>query len=134
MHYQYKKDELEVGMEVASERIIAYMWSKHNTKWVVRKIVALSPKKTKVTFDDGSTKEFRKNCGSWYTGLFKPDEEMVRVNKTVAAYLKARRCVDFIRDNAADMEDDAIIRVAKLLEEAVSIAGGENGKVQAGQV
>ena len=123
-HEQYKKDELEVGMEVVVP-IYTYFGLGSVFRypiWTRRTITALTPKKTKITLDNGRVMQAEKRM-SWYrTGLYKYDEHMKEESDTAKAFKVALKDAKTIADtDFSKMNNEDLRYVAFSLHEAVSV-------------
>lgn len=72
--YEYRSEELEVGMEVA----VAYTnrFLHRHTRWEKHTITKLTPKKTKATLDDGSVVTANKSYFGYESKLYKHEPWM----------------------------------------------------------
>lgn len=127
-HKQYKKDELEVGMEVAVPYHIYYGWQtqfRYNI-WVKEKITSLTPKKTKITLSGGRVIETKKNYG-YRTYLYKYDlsmpkeTEVAQAFKSILINSKEMQNIRF-----SDLGDEEMIEAASKIREILELASGRN--------
>lgn len=123
-HYEFKREELEVGMEVAKPCYVytgGYSRFRHPA-WVVCKIKALTPKKTRVTLEDGRTVESKRRLGEYSTGLYKPDELMETETAVAYAYRSAvRDKTKVYNTRLAGLSDAELLVVATKLREVVEL-------------
>lgn len=123
-HYEFKREELEVGMEVAKPyhiTTVGYRKFRHPT-WVVSRVKALTPKKTRVTLEDGRTVEAVKRRGEYSTGLYKPDELMETETAIAKAYREAIMNKNRIHNTRLmGLSDAELLVVATKLREVVEL-------------
>lgn len=127
-HKQYKKDELEVGMEVAVPYHIYYGWQTQfrYAIWAKEKITALTPKKTKITLSGGRVIETKKNYG-YRTYLYKYDSSMPKETEVAQAFksilinFKEMQNIRF-----SDLGDEEMIEAASNIREILELASGRN--------
>jgi len=128
-HKQYKKDELEVGMEVAVPYYIYYGWQIRFrcAIWAKEKITALTPKKTKITLDSGRVIEAKKNFDGYRTNLYKYDSSMPRETEVAQSFrsiLQDSKQIQGIR--FSDLGDKEMIEVASKMRDILELANKEN--------
>lgn len=127
-HKEYKKDELEVGMEVAVPYYIYYGWKIRFrcAIWAKEKITALTPKKTKITLDSGRVIEAKRNL-DYRTYLYKYDSSMPKeteVAKSFRSILQGSKQIQGIR--FFDLGDKEMIEVASKMRDILELANKEN--------
>lgn len=127
-HKEYKKDELEVGMEVAVPYYIYYGWQIQfrYAIWSKEKIAALTPKKTKITLDSGRVIEGKKNL-VYHTYLYKYDLSMPKETEVAQAFksiLINSKEIQNIR--FSDLGDKEMIEVASKMRDILELANKEN--------
>ena len=117
-HKEYKKDELEVGMEVIVPVYIYYGYSTFRYPiWAKRTVAKITPKKTKITLDNG-----REIQSKYSTGLYKYDERMKEESDIVKAFKTMLKDAKIIYDtDLSKLDDDDLRYVAFSLHEAVSV-------------
>ena len=122
--YEYEKDELEVGMEVALPIYVKYGWSSAFRYPVWRKEVvsALTPKKTKITLESGEVVQAEKKFGRYRTGLYKYDRVMEAETHTAKAFLYVIKHRREISDaEYGKLGDVALCSVANKLFELIEL-------------
>ena len=132
-HYEYKREELEVGMEVYVPYYVTYGWQTRFRYpiWGTEKIKKLTPKKTKITLENGRVIELKKNCDGHHTKLYRYDSEMPRetsVGKAFQMILRDSREVSNIR--FPDLGDEEMIEVASKMRDILELVnkGNKNDK------
>lgn len=118
-HKEYKKDELEVGMEVIVPVYIYYGWNStfRYPIWAKRTITKITPKKTKITLDNG-----REIQSKYSTGLYKYDERMKEESDIAKAFRVMLKDAKIIYDtDLSKLGDDDLRYVAFSLHEATSV-------------
>lgn len=128
-HKEYKKDELEVSMEVAVPYYIYYGWQIQFrcAIWAKEKITALTPKKTKITLDSGRVIEAKKNFDGYRTRLYKYDSSMPRETEVAQSFksiLQSSKQIQGIR--FSDLGDEEMIGVASKMRDILELANKEN--------
>ena len=118
-HKEYKKDELEVGMEVIVPVYIYYGWNStfRYPIWAKRTVAKITPKKTKITLDNG-----REIQSKYSTGLYKYDERMKEESDIAKAFRTMLKDAKIVYDtDLSKLGDDDLRYVAFSLHEAVSV-------------
>ena len=118
-HYEYKREELEVGMEVIVPVHTYYGWNStfRYPIWTKRTIAKITPKKTKITLDNG-----REIQSKYSTGLYKYDERMKEESDIAKAFRTMLKDAKIIYDtDLSKLDDDDLRYVAFSLHEATSV-------------
>lgn len=123
-HYEYKREELEVGMEVAVPCYVTYGWQIRFRYpiWGTEKIKKLTPKKTKITLENGHIIELKKNWDGYHTRLYKHDSEMPRETSVALAFrsvLQDSKKIPNIR--FSDIGDEYLIDIASKLHDVLEL-------------
>ena len=129
-HKEYKKDELEVGMEVAVPYYINYGWQIRFrcAIWAKEKITALTPKKTKITLDSGRVIEAKKYFDGYRTNLYKYDLSMPKETEVAQSFksiLQDSKQIQGIR--FSDLGDEEMIEVASKMRDILELVNKRNG-------
>lgn len=122
--YEFDKDELETGMEVAVPRYVKYGWNSTFRYPVWRKevVAALTPKKTKITLESGEEVQAEKRCGRYSTGLYKYDRVMEAETHTAKAFMYVIKHRGEIADaDYGELGDVALCSVANKLYELIEL-------------
>ena len=135
-YYEYEKDELEVGMEVAVPTYINFGWNQvfRYPIWKKETIAKLTPKKTKITLDSGRTLTADRRGYGYSTGVYKydGDEGMVAETFTAKRFLYTLKNRDIItRAGIEKLSDNAIAVIAEKISDIKAVlekekANGEN--------
>ncbi len=131
-HYEYKKDELEVGMEVAVPYYIYYGWQIQFrcAIWAKEKITALTPKKTKITLDSGRVIEAKRNL-DYRTYLYKYDSSMPKETEVAQSFRSILRDYKQLQGiRFSDFGDEEMIEVASKMRDILELVnkGDKNDK------
>lgn len=127
-HYEYKRDEVDVGMVVAKPNYIYYGGYRcfRHPVWSMDKVKALTPKKTKITLESGRTMQAQRSMGEYRTGLFKPDELMEQETAIATAYKRALGNKAKVSNIVlAHVSDEKLTAVATKLQEIVELLEGK---------
>ena len=129
-HKEYKKDELEIGMEVAVPCYINYGWQIRFrcAIWAKEKITALTPKKTKITLDSGRVIEAKRNL-DYRTHLYKYDLSMPKETEVAQSFrsiLQDSKQIQGIR--FSDLGDEEMIEVASKMRDILELVNKGNKK------
>lgn len=120
-HYEYDREELQVGMTVAVPQNVYFGWGgvyRHKI-WKEKIIKSLTPAKTVVRFTDG-TRETAVRRGQQYdTGIYKPDKDMATETAIALRYKKAVRDLNNISNNMRlqFLPDEDLLYVSTRLRE-----------------
>ena len=128
-HYEYKKDELEVGMEVAVPCYICYGWQIQFrcAIWAKEKITKLTPKKTKITLDSGRVIEAKKYFCGYRTNLYKYDSSMPKETEVAQSFRSILRGFKQMQNiQFSDLSDEEMIEVASKMRDILELANKEN--------
>ena len=90
-HYEYKREELQVGMTVAVPRKVFFGWAGvyRNSIWEEKIIKSLTPAKTVVRFTDNTEQTAVRRGQHYDTGIYKPDKDMAVETENALRYKKA---------------------------------------------
>ena len=136
-HRQLKLDEIHKGMTVATCRRAAYgnyygafsgYTHKSIKKWDFHTVARVTPKKTKIVFDDGH--EIKVVNGIPCTSLFAPDDLMQKENKDAERFISAHRLMELVsekslRGTLCSMSGDELQVLADELEKVIAMLKGK---------
>ena len=129
-HKEYKKDELEVGMEVAVPYYIYYGWQMQFrcAIWAKEKIKALTPKKTKITLSGGRVIEAKKYFDGYRTNLYKYDSSMPKETEVAQSFRSILQYSNQIQGiRFSDLGNEEMIEVASKMRDILELANKGNG-------
>lgn len=127
-YHEYKREELEVGMTVAEPTQIIYGWRRifRYPIWRKTKIKAMTPKKMKITLENGHVIEVKKDLYREKTGFFEFDYSMEKETAVARAIQDAWKYQNEIAAlHFENINDDNICAVAEKLKEVIDLAKRE---------
>lgn len=140
-HRQLKIDEIHKGMTVAICRRAAYgnyygafsgssgYTHKSIKKWDLHTVARVTPKKTKIVFDDGGY-EIKAVDGIPRISLFAPDDLMQKENKDAERFISAHRLMEAVsekslRGTLCSMSGDELQVLTDELEKVIAMLKGK---------
>ena len=137
-HRQLKIDEIHKGMTVAVCRRAAYgnyygdfsgYTHKSIKKWDLHTVTRVTPKKTKIVFDDGGY-EVKVVDGIPCVSLFAPDDLMQKENKDAERFISAHRLMEAVsekslRSTLCSISGDELQVLADELEKVIAMLKGK---------